>query len=125
MASPVISNPKSFWEEARYQQVCARCEKGGQFHAHHVVAQNWLKQRHLPEYDTRNALRLCVRCHMQFEWAGPGKIQVETRQLTQDNICYIFAIMAGAGVDYLQREYTGADDRWWLHAAGECTACQR
>jgi hypothetical protein len=129
---PIISNPQSFWEEARYQAVCAVCERAGPFHAHHVVSKSWLTQRGLPEYDTRNALRLCCHdpnnCHFNFEWGGVGKVQVLVRHLVQLNLCYVFETMgAGPGIEFLRREYLyeeGTDVRWEQHLTSRCPWCQ-
>jgi hypothetical protein len=109
-ATPIISNPASFREEARHQGCCAVCGSGGGFHAHHVISRNWLRRNHFPEYDTRGALRLCVRCHFQFEHAGPGKVQVEVRHLTLQNLCYVREIMGEATIDFLRREYAYEGD---------------
>lgn len=123
--STPISDPHSFWLEARYQRICAHCGSTWPWHAHHVISKNWLKRNHLPEYDTRAALRLCDRCHMQFEWAGPGKIQLVITDLTQSNLCYVWEIMGPAGQDFLDREYAGHDDeRWTCHIREECEECQ-
>lgn len=122
-----ISNPHSFHLEARHQRVCARreCQRGGKFHAHHVVPRSWLRKNRLPQFDTRGALRLCDECHMQFEWAGPGKLQVVTAELTQDNLCYVWEVMRLSGIDFLKREYGSADDpRFACHIDGLCLACQ-
>lgn len=125
----VIDNPQSFHAEAMYQLVCAVCGRGGAFHAHHVVPKGELRKRHLPLNDTRNALRLCAgldgnNCHMQFEWAGPGKVLVLQKHLRQSHFCYIWSVMRMAGVNLLERKYGGADDpRWAKHMEGDC-ACQ-
>lgn len=125
VSSTPISDPHSFWLEARYQRGCAHCGATGDFHAHHVVDKQTLRRAGLPLHDTRNALRLCHRCHMQFEWAGPGKVQVVIADLTQQNLCYIWAVMGAAGAMYLAREYDGYDDERWLrHVHGGCDECQ-
>jgi hypothetical protein len=108
-----ICDPHSFWEEARYQSVCAMCEKPGEFHAHHVVDKQTLRNRcGIPKkdkrlYDTRNALRLCAgldgdQCHMQFE---NERIEIPTSKLTDDNIRYAFEKLGVWAADYLRQEY--------------------
>src|ERR1700757_1303065 len=104
--------------------ICAVCGKGGAFHAHHVVDKGWLKARGMPENDTRNALRLCVRCHMQHEWAGPGKVDIPLAKLQDQNICYAFEAMGDGAAVYLERHYTGLDDRLRRHLDHECELCQ-
>lgn len=121
--SVAISNPQSFWLEARLQVVCAVCKTGGRYHSHHVIAKNFLRRNRLPLWDTRNALRLCERCHMQFEWAGPGKVEILARHLTAENMCYIWAVMGAYGSDFLNREYGGSDPRFALHLENGCR-CQ-
>lgn len=120
------SNAASFHAEAASQVVCAVCRRGGGFHAHHVIAKQYLKREGLPLWDTRNALRLCVRDHFQFEHAGPGKIDIEMAWLTDENICYAFEAL---GTDYapiyLMRHYTGHDRRVTAHVLnGRCELCR-
>lgn len=125
MANSVVSNPASFHAEARYQRVCAVCGRGGAYHAHHVIDKQELRKRRLPLYDTRGALRLCVHCHMQFEWAGPGKILVLQKHLKDVHFCYVWEVMNAAGTNMLERQYGGADDpRWQQHVEGLCLECQ-
>jgi hypothetical protein len=124
-----ISNSESFWLQARSQRVCAVCGHGGHFQAHHVVPKQWLRVNGFPEEarcDTRNALRLCERCHMQYTWGGPGKVQIQARHLVTANFCYVWALMAeDRGGLFLQERYGGAGDRRWLaHHDGECPECQ-
>jgi hypothetical protein len=123
----VISNPASFRDEARWQRVCAVCEQPGAFHAHHVIPKQQLRNLRRPQYDTRGALRLCSpgtvgNCHMQHE-GGPTKL-VTTKHLTQTNICYVFEVWGPAAEGWLERYYSGADDRLNLHHDEECPHCQ-
>lgn len=107
-----IANPRSFWEEARYQMVCALCGKPGDFHAHHVVAKNYLRRSYGLTgdalYDTRNALRMHRLCHFQFEHA---MLELPMTKLLDPNIEYAFEILGAHAFDYLQRQYTGDDPR--------------
>lgn len=121
-----ISNPQSFRAEARYQRVCAVCGAAGAFHAHHVVPKTILRRLRLPLYDTRNALRLCTRCHMSYEWGGPGKIRLGVFRLTDDNLCYCWETL-GPTIGMIERKYGGSfalDPRWLKHRMGECERCQ-
>lgn len=112
-----VANPESFWQEARYQRVCAHCNGAGNFHAHHVVDKGTLKRTCGFEgddlYDTRNALRLCEglntrRCHFNHEF---GHVKVKMSELTDDNIEYAFEVLGAAAYDYLHRHYAGGDTR--------------
>ena len=120
-----FDNAASFHAEATAQLICAVCGRGGAFHAHHVVSKAELKHRRAPLNDPRNALRLCVRCHMQHEWAGPGKVDVALSQLTDDNFCFAFEVMGAAAMVYLERFYVGADLRLAAHVEGRCDLCRR
>lgn len=122
----IISNPASFHAEAQYQRVCAYCEKPGDFHAHHVIPKQRLRKLHLPQYDTRGALRLCEgldtdHCHMRIE---KGIYVLETAQLKQVNICYVWEALGVAGYNLLSESYTGAEARFIAHEFGNCDACQ-
>jgi hypothetical protein len=128
-----LSNPASFYQAARWQRVCAVCgrasgrpdARGRTWHAHHVVPKPILRRLHLPEYDTRGALRLCTDCHMAFEWAGPGKVHVMPKHMTDENICYVWEVL-GVAVVQIERKYGvfDADPRWHRHRMGECELCQ-
>lgn len=121
-----VSNPASFRAEARWQRVCAVCGRGaGPWHAHHVVAKHILRRLYLPLNDTRNALRLCERCHMNFEWGGVGKPKISARDLTDDNICYVWEVL-GVTVVQIEDKYEpfDLDPRWLRHRLGECSICQ-
>lgn len=122
---PIDNDPHAFWQEARYQRLCAVCGHGGSFHAHHVYPRDKLKRMGAPEWDTRNALRLCELCHMQFEWAGAGKVEIVTSQLKQQNLCYLWELLNVGAYVFLDREYGGSDDpRFTCHASGLCLDCQ-
>jgi hypothetical protein len=123
MATTSISNPASFRAEAQFQRVCAVCGNPGEFDAHHVVAKQTLKKRGLVHrlYDPRNALRLCDRCHAE---ETACTLKVDTSELTDDNICFVWEVLKEAGQNYLERHYTGVERRYTLHAEGRCPRCQ-
>lgn len=118
-----ISNPQSFREEAQFQRLCAACDSAGDFDAHHVVARSRLKRMGLTHklYDPRNALRLCDRCHERYT---NRVLVIETRQLTDDNICFLWETLNVAGQNYLERHYTGVERRYTVHEEGHCSRCQ-
>lgn len=103
-----ISDPAAFWEEARYQRVCAQCGDTGQFEAHHTVEKQWLKRHKLLLWDTRGALRLCLLCHH----GQTSKLKkIELKKLTLDNLEYAFEVMGASAAAYLRRHYEGDDVR--------------
>lgn len=123
-----ISSPGAFREEARYQRCCQikSCGSTGAWQPHHVLDKQWLKREKLPQNDPRNAMRLCTRCHMQHEWAGPGKVDIALTDLPEDAICYVFETMGdGPASVYLMRHYTGSDPRVDAHINGECVPCRQ
>lgn len=128
-----ISNPESFHLEARYQALCAVCDRakgrpdgfGKTWHAHHVVPRGLLKRLKLPEFDTRGALRLCTDCHMAFEWSGPGKVAVPVTCWKDQNVCYVWEVLGVTAVQ-IEKKYGPLDEdpRWVRHLNGECPECQ-
>lgn len=126
------SNPRSFYLEGRYQRTCANCGSAGDFHVHHVISKQRIKRLSAPNipqillYDRRNALRLCKgldgkQCHMEYEG---GKLVIETKRLKDQNICFIWEVLGPAGINYLDRNYTGVDHRFTIHEEGGCRICQ-
>jgi hypothetical protein len=122
-----ISNPHSFYQEARFQKVCQLCGSAGAFHAHHVVSKQRLKKDGLLHrvYDPRNALRLCEgldtkHCHMEHERCN---LVIPTEKLLDQNVCFIWEVLGVAGQNLLERDYTGIDRRYTLHVEGRCV-CQ-
>lgn len=111
-----ISNPESFFLEARWQKCCANCESTGHFDAHHVVEKQKLRQLGIPKadrYDTRNALRLCDEladnnCH-GGQTSQLRKVPLE--KLTDDNLAYAAEVLGPAAPGYLRRRYDGDDPR--------------
>jgi len=114
----VVSSPRSFHNEAAWQPACAVCGRQDSFwHAHHVVYQQHLRARRLPEYDTRGALRLCVRdpagraagdCHFAHH---QGQRRVKASELTDDNLAHLLWAMGGLdpAAAYLGRYYDAPD----------------
>lgn len=108
-----ISHPSSFWNEARYQLACAQTGRGGAFHAHHVVDRQHLRSMGLPQWDTRNALRLHPDAHMRgagHHSGSPRRQKVETKKLLDCNIEYAVEVFGVArAADYLRRHYDDTD----------------
>ena len=105
-----VANVASFKAEARYQSLCAVCERPGLgWHAHHVVYEQELRRlgmRGNELYDTRNALRLCGVCHAAHH--ARSKI-VKTRKLRDANIEYAFDVLGTRAGAYLRRRYDDSD----------------
>jgi hypothetical protein len=104
-----VTNRHIFHDAARYQRVCAApgCRrrgprKGIDFQAHHVVYEQHLRDRGLPRYDARNALRLCPDCHKRHH--GPHW-RLPTSALTAENIAYAFLVLGAYAPDYFRRYY--------------------
>lgn len=115
--TPIICGPSSFWEEARWQGLCAACGKAGPWQAHHVLYKQVLDRLGIKGdelHDTRNALRLCTElggnCHSRHHWKVRA---VRTVELTDDNVMYVFEKLGLYGADWLRRYYddTNADPR--------------
>lgn len=123
----VISNPQSFHLEARYQRCCQApdCGSTGAWHAHHVIPKQLLRRLKLPMYDVRGALRICWTHHMQFERAGPGKIDLPVSCWQQQNVCYAFGVL-GVTIVQLERKYGPILEvpRYAVHLDGGCEHCQ-
>jgi hypothetical protein len=105
-----ISNKASFRAEAAFQRCCQNpaCKKpSAAWHPHHVIYEQELRGRGLPLYDTRNALRLCIRCHGDHHGIRP----VPLTCLRDCNIAYAFKVLGGSASYYLKRHYAGEDPR--------------
>jgi hypothetical protein len=104
-----VENRHLFQEAARTQGFCQapNCHRSWGVHdPHHVVYQQHLIDRGLPRFDTRNALRLCRRCHRRHHYE-PGW-RLPTVALRDVNIAYAALVLGAAAADYLRRYY---DDR--------------
>ncbi|GAC1529979.1 MAG: hypothetical protein NVS3B1_22050 [Marmoricola sp.] len=108
LSSKPISNPSSFHAEARYQGVCAVTGKGGEFEAHHVIYQQHLRRLGVPEYDTRNALRVGPGVHDQHH---NRKRPIRTKEVLSVNIGYAVDVMGAlSAVEYFRRYYDDTFD---------------
>lgn len=120
----VIANPASFRSEARWQRVCAVCQKPGRFVAHHVVYEqhlrNWYGLRGNALFDTRNALGTHSSCHTGKQHSGSQRIK--TRDLRDENIEYAFELMGVRAYNYFERFYDNSSPDPRIELALE--ACQ-
>lgn len=107
-----ISNPESFRAEARAQFECAVCGSTGSWDPHHVVQRQHLRRLGLPEWDTRNALRLCQDCHTAHT---SHYRKVPLVKILDENVAYAYEALGTAAFDYFARRYSGADPRVTVH----------
>lgn len=110
-----VATGTEFWAAARAQRACAGCGViTGGWDAHHVVERQELKRRHEPQFDARNALRLCnerapgENCHGAHTSAMR---RVKLTDLRVENLDYAFEILGPFAHDYLARRYAGEDSR--------------
>lgn len=95
-----------FRKAAEEQRVCqhpACTTPTARWSAHHVVYRQELARRRLPEWDPRDALRLCENCHVpkQHQRTAP----VPTTALLDNNIAFAFEVLGLFAADYLRRFY--------------------
>lgn len=108
-----VTNRHIFHDAGRAQRVCQApgCRrrgprKGIDFQTHHVVYEQHLRDRGLPRYDARNALRLCPDCHKKHH--GPNW-RLPTSSLRDENVAYAFLVLGPYAADYFARYYDDAD----------------
>jgi hypothetical protein len=105
-----IDAHRAFQDAARKQHVCARCDKAGPWHPHHVVYKQDLERENLPPDDPDNALRLCPDCHHGHHYGTPRQ-QLHMCRLKTQNIRYAFRVLGPNAGSYLRRRYRGSDPR--------------
>lgn len=101
-----MNNPESFYNEARYQGVCAQTgEAGNDWEAHHVVKRQTCRKVGAPEWDPRNALRLKRSIHRNG--LAEGRLStVQTKNLLDCNIEFAVEVLGvGPALVYLRRYY--------------------
>jgi hypothetical protein len=99
-------NRRLFQDAAWNQKVCAVTGKAGPWHPHHVVYEQHLRDRNLPIYDGRNALRVNPQAHWAHHKSRP---KIKTSQLLDVNIDYAFDVLGPYAADYLRRYYDDSD----------------
>lgn len=121
MGRSVRSRPKGRYNEAEKmahdmfrqaagaQRCCQMCGKGGSdWHPHHVVYAQHLKLHGHPIYDTRNAMRLCIRCHQRHH---NRSAVIPLTKLLDCHYQYAFEKLGLAARYYLEQRYDGEDER--------------
>lgn len=98
---------REFREAAMAQRVCRGCGRTDRWAAHHVVYAQEVRRRGGNEWDGRNAMRLCDRCHGKHH--GPQRIALG--RLSEANLDFAFELLGPFAYDYLRRRYTGDDPR--------------
>lgn len=79
---------------------------------HHVVYEQHVRRAGGDRWDPRNALALCVPCHMSHHRRGTKIVPLVA--LRDENYAFAFELLGAAAFDYLRRRYVGDDPR--LHA---------
>lgn len=88
---------------------CSMCAHGKP-QAHHVTYRQHVRVAHGDEWDARNALNVCKRCHDRHHGAESFKITL--RSLRDDNIEFCVELYgADSAFMYLTRIYVGSDPR--------------
>lgn len=117
----LIANKGSFRSEARYQGRCQHpaCKTpNAAWQPHHVIyAQHIREINAAVEYDTRDAMRLCLRCHGRQH---NRKAPVPTTAIRCETIEFAVELMgAGRALGYFERYYdTSQDDARLIELAG-------
>lgn len=100
---------RMFRRAAAEQRCCQMCGKTGNgWDPHHVVYEQHLKQSGEPPYDTRNAMRLCAKCHAAHHGRS---VVIPLQKLLLTHIDYAFAKLGPGAYDYLKQRYAGEDPR--------------
>lgn len=98
-----------FREAARDQRYCQMCGSPRKdWHPHHVVYAQHLKNVGAPIYDTENSMRLCVGCHASHH--NRSKV-IPLSKLGDQHIAYAFRKLGLAAYFYLKQRYGGEDKR--------------
>lgn len=99
----------AFRAEARWQRCCQVCGAIDRWDAHHVVERQYLRINRLPQWDPKNALRACERCHRLHTLRIAA---IPLTALTDRNIDYAIELLgAEKAVAYLHDNYAGTDPR--------------
>lgn len=109
-----IDNRESFFNEGRFQVVCANCGATGDFDVHHVLYRQACRKEGAPEWSPDNALRICDRpitgCHGTQH--GSMGLRIKLTALRDENIAFCAHFLgAGKAYNYLTRRYSGSDPR--------------
>lgn len=101
-----IDPAEAEWKRPRYGR-CQNCQliDDRPLHGHHVVARQALARAELPEFDPRDRMDLCERCHMNHEFGQVNrKIKVERVPV----LALQFALEVfgeGGAAAYIERHY--------------------
>ena len=101
-----VDPAKAEWKRPRY----GRCQNCGliddmPLHGHHVLARQKLAQLGLPEFDARNRMDLCARCHLNHEF-GMENRKIKIERVPAVALRYVLEVLgAGGSAAYLERIY--------------------
>lgn len=76
---------------------------------HHVVYEQKVRRVGGDPYDGRNALLVCISCHMSHHRRGRRVIPLVA--LRDENYEFAVELLGAAAFDYLRRRYVGEDPR--------------
>jgi hypothetical protein len=104
-----FDNYRAFFEAARWQGVCAVCERpGGDWEAHHVVQKQVCRREHAPQHSPDNALRVCERDHVNHTNAVA---RIPLGRLRNENIAWARRWLGPElAYNYLSTQYGGPPD---------------
>lgn len=106
-----INNAASFYEEGKYQIVCAvpDCQAPGAFEVHHAVQKQRCRREGAPQHSPDDALRTCLGCHGDHT---SHKRRIPMAALRDENIAFAAHWLgAGPAYEYFHSHYSGSDPR--------------
>jgi hypothetical protein len=101
-----VDPAREAWKRPRY----GRCQNCGliddrPLHGHHVLARQKLAQMGLPEFDPRNRMDLCDKCHMNHEF-GQANRKIKIERVPVHALEFVLeALGEGGSAAYLARHY--------------------
>lgn len=105
--SPRLADPeRAAWKQVRY----GRCENCGELsnwplHGHHCLARQKLALLGLSQFDSRNRMDLCDRCHFEHEF-GQENRKIPVERIPERALAYMVDMLGEAGAaDYSKRHY--------------------
>lgn len=105
--SPRLADPQcAAWMEPRY----GRCENCGelsdrQLHGHHVLPRQRLALLGLPQFDPRNRMNLCDKCHFEHEF-GQENRKIRVEKLPERALAYLLDVLGEDGAaEHVRRHY--------------------
>ena len=94
------------WKTPRYGR-CQLCRLLDDFplHGAHVLDRQMLERLGLPQYDPRNRMDLCSRCHLSSHY-GLENRKIPVEKIPECAIAFMVEVLTEDGaIDYLERHY--------------------